>query len=79
MNNSLEKIDPRSIPQRKLYTGAEIPAVGLGTFSSDRFTAGEIADAVLGAAAIGLIFILRLFEKRLSRTCYTTHSSYDTQ
>jgi alcohol dehydrogenase (NADP+) len=53
MNNSLEKIDPGSVPHRKLYTGAEIPAVGLGTFGSDRFTATEIAGAVLGAADIG--------------------------
>lgn len=53
MNNSLEKIDPGSVPHRKLYTGAEIPAVGLGTFGSDRFTAAEIAEAVFGAAAIG--------------------------
>ena len=53
MNDSLEKIDPRSVPHRKLYTGAEIPAVGLGTFGSDRFTANEIAEAVLGAAEIG--------------------------
>lgn len=53
MNNSLEKIDPGSVPHRKLYTGAEIPAVGLGTFGSDRFTAAEIAEAVLGAAEIG--------------------------
>jgi alcohol dehydrogenase (NADP+) len=53
MNNSLEKIDPGFVPHRKLYTGAEIPAVGLGTFGSDRFTANEIAEAVLGAAAIG--------------------------
>ncbi len=53
MNNSLEKIDPGSVPHRKLYTGAEIPAVGLGTFGSDRFTANEIAEAVLGAADIG--------------------------
>jgi alcohol dehydrogenase (NADP+) len=53
MNNSLEKIDPGSVPHRKLYTGAEIPAVGLGTFGSDRFTATEIAGAVLGAAEIG--------------------------
>ncbi|HLO32805.1 MAG TPA: aldo/keto reductase [Anaerolineales bacterium] len=53
MNISLEKIDPSSIPHRKLYTGAEIPAVGLGTFGSDRFTASQIAEAVLGAAAIG--------------------------
>jgi diketogulonate reductase-like aldo/keto reductase len=53
MKTSLEKIDPLSIPRRTLYTGAEIPAVGLGTFGSDRFTADQIAEAVLGAAAIG--------------------------
>ncbi len=53
MNTSLEKIDPRSVPCRTLYTGAVIPAVGLGTFGSDRFTAAQIAEAVLGAAAIG--------------------------
>ena len=53
MNMSLEKIDPSLIPYRKIYTGAKIPAVGLGTFGSDRFTASQIADAVLGAAEIG--------------------------
>jgi alcohol dehydrogenase (NADP+) len=53
INMKLEKIDPRSVPHRKLYTGAEIPAAGLGTFGSDRFTAAEIAEAVLGAATIG--------------------------
>jgi alcohol dehydrogenase (NADP+) len=53
MNISFEKIDPNSVPYRTLHTGAKMPAVGLGTFGSDRFTAGEIAEAVLGAAAIG--------------------------
>jgi diketogulonate reductase-like aldo/keto reductase len=53
MNMSLQKIDPDSIPYRKIYTGAKIPAVGLGTFGSDRFSASEIAEAVLSAAAIG--------------------------
>lgn len=53
MNNVQEKIDPKSVPHRRLYTGAEIPAVGLGTFGSDRFTADQIAEAVLGAAEIG--------------------------
>ena len=53
MNISLEQIDPNSVPYRVLYTGAKVPAVGLGTFGSDRFTASEIAEAVLGAAAIG--------------------------
>ncbi len=32
MNISLEKIDPRTVPQRKLYTGAMMPGVGSGTF-----------------------------------------------
>jgi alcohol dehydrogenase (NADP+) len=53
MNISLEKIDPGLVPYRTLYTGAKIPPIGLGTFGSDRFTATEIAEAVLGAAAIG--------------------------
>ena len=53
MNNSLERIDPDLVPYRTLYTGAKIPAVGLGTYGSDRFNADEIAEAVLGAAKIG--------------------------
>ena len=53
MNTSLKKIDPNLVPCRTLHTGAKIPAVGLGTFGSDRFTPSEIAEAVLGAAAIG--------------------------
>ena len=53
MNNSLKRIDPNLVPYRTLYTGAKIPAVGLGTYGSDRFTADEIAEAVLGAAKIG--------------------------
>src|SRR5512140_291161 len=46
-------IDPVQVPHRTLYTGAKIPAVGLGTFGSDRFTGEEIAAAVEGAIAIG--------------------------
>src|SRR5512138_3673126 len=53
MSNLQDKIVPSLVPHRTLYTGAKIPAVGLGTFGSDRFTAGEIAEAVLGAAAVG--------------------------
>jgi len=53
MNKTSGSIDPNLVPKRKLYTGAEIPAVGLGTYGSDRYTAEEIAEAVLGAAQIG--------------------------
>jgi len=48
-----DAVDPRSVPTRTLYTGAKIPALGLGTFGSDRFTGEQIAEAVLGAAAVG--------------------------
>src|SRR5260370_14321259 len=46
-------IDPALVPQRTLYTGARMPAIGLGTFGSDHVTAEEIAVAVEGAAAVG--------------------------
>src|ERR1035438_2226041 len=46
-------IDPATIPQRRLFTGATMPAVGLGTFGSDHVTPSQVADAVKGAAAFG--------------------------
>lgn len=46
-------VDPKTVPKRKLYTGAEIPAIGLGTFGSDRFTGKDIAEAVKGAISVG--------------------------
>ena len=46
-------IDPAKVPQRELSTGATMPAVGLGTFGSDHVTAGQVAEAVTGAAAVG--------------------------
>jgi alcohol dehydrogenase (NADP+) len=46
-------IDPAAVPQRKLSTGALMPAIGLGTFGSDSVSASEVAEAVKGAAAAG--------------------------
>lgn len=46
-------IDPAQVPQRRLYTGAQMPAIGLGTFGSDHVSAQEIAEAVKGAAEVG--------------------------
>lgn len=46
-------VAPEAVPQRTLYTGARMPAIGLGTFGSDHAPAGEVAAAVLGAAAVG--------------------------
>jgi len=36
-------VNPAGIPQRTLYTGAIMPAIGLGTFGSDHVSAAEIA------------------------------------
>ena len=46
-------VDPNDVPKRTLYTGAQIPAIGLGTFGSDRYSGEEIAKAVKGAISVG--------------------------
>jgi len=46
-------VDPATIPRRTLAGGARMPAIGLGTFGSDRVTPDEVAAAVRGAAAVG--------------------------
>jgi len=48
-----EQIDPARIPQKRLPDGALMPAIGLGTFGSDNYTAAQVADAVRGAAHAG--------------------------
>jgi alcohol dehydrogenase (NADP+) len=46
-------VDPAAVPTRTLYTGATLPAIGLGTFGSDHVTGEQVAAAVLDAAAVG--------------------------
>jgi alcohol dehydrogenase (NADP+) len=50
---SMRGVDPGIVPERRLYTGARMPAIGLGTFGSDHAGAKEVAEAVKGAAAAG--------------------------
>ncbi len=45
--------DPALVPNRTLYTGARMPAIGLGTFGSDHVPPDEIAAAVKGAVLSG--------------------------
>ena len=53
MSDLLTPIDPATVPAFTLASGATIPAIGLGTFSSDRFTETEIAAAVGTAVRTG--------------------------
>ena len=55
MNNF---INPAMVPKRRLYTGEEVPCIGMGTFGSDRFTAEQVSSAVYGAIKCGY----RLFD-----------------
>ncbi len=42
-----------NVPSYKLNTGAMMPAVGLGTFGSDKYTPDRISEAVKGAVKAG--------------------------
>ncbi len=46
-------VDPKKVLLRTLSNGAKMPAVGLGTFGSDRFSGEEVAQAVRGALRAG--------------------------
>ena len=47
------EIDISSIPKRTLFSGEEIPCMGLGTFGSDKYGPEEIAEAVYEGIRIG--------------------------
>jgi len=49
----MRAVDPELVPRRRLHTGAQMPAIGLGTFGSDHVTPADVAEAVKGAAAAG--------------------------
>ncbi|MDR1860862.1 MAG: aldo/keto reductase [Bacteroidales bacterium] len=46
-------VSPAQVPYRTLYTGARIPAIGMGTFGSDNYSADTIAAAVEQAIRMG--------------------------
>ncbi len=48
-----EVINQSAIPTKKLYTGQEVPCIGMGTFGSDRFTPEQVSGAVAGAIDVG--------------------------
>ena len=50
-------IDQKTIPRRTLPGGETIPAIGLGTFGSDKYNAEQVAEAVYNAIKAGYRFI----------------------
>lgn len=48
-----EKVNVNAVPQVKLFTGASMPMVGLGTFGSDKYNAEQVSEAVYGAIKSG--------------------------
>ena len=48
-----KQIELLNVPKRILFTGEEIPAVGLGTFGSDKYSAEQVSEAVYGAIKYG--------------------------
>ena len=38
-------VDPNLVPKVRLADGALVPAVGIGTFASDNYTADVVADS----------------------------------
>jgi alcohol dehydrogenase (NADP+) len=46
-------VDPSQVPSKTLSSGAQVPAIGLGTFGSDRYSPAEVATAVVAAAEVG--------------------------
>lgn len=53
MNQNPLYVDPDKVPKKRLYTGDQIPVVGLGTFGSDNYDADTIAHAVKEAIRLG--------------------------
>lgn len=55
--SELQVIDQKYIPRVKLSNGESIPAMGLGTFGSDKYGADIVSEAVYGAIKEGYRFI----------------------
>jgi alcohol dehydrogenase (NADP+) len=46
-------VDPAQVPTRQFANGDRIPAIGVGTFGSDKYAASVVADAVRGGIEAG--------------------------
>ncbi len=53
MPHQADVVDPALVPKKRLASGAEMPAIGLGTFGSDHVSPEAVAEAVRGAIEVG--------------------------
>jgi alcohol dehydrogenase (NADP+) len=51
--SSSDSVNPKAVPFKTTYSGSKIPAIGLGTFGSDKYSGEQVAEAVKGAIAGG--------------------------
>ncbi len=54
---AIDGVDPGVVPSRRLYTGAAMPGIGLGTFGSDHASAELVSSVVLEALKMGYRYI----------------------
>jgi alcohol dehydrogenase (NADP+) len=48
-----DAVDPSLVPARVLTNGDTMPALGMGTFGSDRYSTAQVAEAVRGGLEVG--------------------------
>ena len=53
MEDNYMGVEASKVPQITLNTGDKVPCIGMGTFGSDRFSAGQVAAAVAGGIRVG--------------------------
>jgi len=54
----VESVDLTRVPKFTLSAGEQVPCIGMGTFGSDKYTPGQVSNAVAGAIRCGY----RLFD-----------------
>ena len=64
MKRVSESVDPAKVPKRTLFTGKEIPAVGIGTFGSDKYGLIDCASVYQNEKEIGRT-LKRLFQENV--------------
>lgn len=52
-----DRVDASRLPARRLFTGAAMPAIGIGTFGNDRYSPAQIAESIVVGLSVGYRFV----------------------